>query len=326
MNKDLNREIDISVALPIWYGAKVEDVESCMDSIYDAIVKAKNSKSKIKVIVGIDNLPKDFDNKKPNNTKDLLERVETFKNALLEINKNIVFEYFVTEFNVKVSVMRNIMISKSQNAKYITFLDHDDQMEINAILSFENAIKKYYNENVKAIYFQFLMPSNKNDKSKFLAFAPWGELFDTEFLLKKRIAFIPNIQLEDRYFRREVEFYALAEEQINVPEVTYIHSKEQQSNNNLQEVKNLDPIRQELYKRAFFMKIKPISYITMRRGFDEIYYVDNSLKFETQDNVEVSGEEGCEKIFFLTNSGKHITKMEIDDFKRTILLLFHIQF
>lgn len=295
----------LSIGLPIWYGAKVKEIERCIDSIYSSIEKInpQHKNHEIEVIIGIDNIPKNYipTIKKPDNTKEILERITIFKDALANLGSNYSLNYFITEHNSRVSVMRNIMISKAQNSRFITFIDHDDTLKLDA---FNTIFETDFDDDIKFVYFQ---GSCEGRTTKFEGLAPWAVLYDTKFLLENQISFVPGIPMEDRFFRREIELYALEEEQINIEKSFYIHNKEQASGwleNNVVEI-----TRQELYKRCCYKCIKPKNYITIKRGFKEIYYSDIIMKF----NDYKPKEDARERFFYLCYKDQHVIKEELEN-------------
>ena len=210
-----NLAFNLSVCLPIWYGAKVNEVENILDSCYSAleVIEKQYSKLKIKFLIGIDNVPSNYVNsfEKPNHSAEILDRIKIFKNALSDLNKNIGVEFFITEYNERVSVMRNIMISKSQDSDYLVFFDHDDKIKIDGFNILLKYISNYKNTHVNFIYFKTL------NKAKFvdIVFASWSVLYRSKALLEKQACFIPGIPLEDRLIRREIELFSVKEEQLN---------------------------------------------------------------------------------------------------------------
>ena len=144
--------IDITVCLPIYYGAKIADVEKCLDSLYAACenIDKKYKNKVINFLIGMDNCPKKFDTDKSvqRNKTEIKNRIVIFQDAIKSLNNNFDVSYFITENNVRVSVMRNIMISKTQNSKYITFSDHDDNFDKNAFNTLFSNIEKNTNAHI----------------------------------------------------------------------------------------------------------------------------------------------------------------------------------
>ena len=310
----LDKNFELSICVPVWYGAVISEFEGCLDSIYTSVEKASDrySSQKIKIIIGIDNVPKDFieTSKNKNNVEEIRLRIEIFKNALanLKNSNNIKVEYFITESNMRVSVMRNIMISKSIDSKYITFLDADDEMKENAIYIMLDKIPTAYKKNIKAIYFRIFSKPLKMDR--FESIGVWGNLYDTSFLLEHNISFIPGIPMEDRFFRREIELYSIEEEQINEYETTYLHNNEAGSGflkSNSQEI-----TRQESFKKIYYSKFKVKTYSSIKRGFDEIFYkeINYFIDFENISDSDVDTY-----MFDVFNEDRHILKEELETYK-----------
>lgn len=298
----------------MWYGAIISEFEQCLDSIYESNEKnnTKLINQRIKIIIGIDNIPKNYKptSKKKNNVEEIKARIEIFKNAIASLKNsiNIKVESFITEFNMRVSVMRNIMISKSIDSKYITFIDADDEMEKNAINVMLENILTGYQKNIKAIYFKVFLKPLKLDR--FESVGVWGSLYDTSFLLKHNISFIPGIPMEDRFFRREIELYSIEEEQINVYQTIYLHNNE--AGSGFLESNSKEITRQESFKRIYYSKFKVKTYSSIKRGFDEIFYKE--INYFT-DFENISDSELDTYMFNVFNSDKHILKEELKNYK-----------
>ncbi|MDD2840206.1 MAG: hypothetical protein PHY80_03720 [Rickettsiales bacterium] len=305
-----NLTFDLSVCLPIWYGAKINEVENILDSFYSAleVMKKEYSTSKIKFLIGIDNVPEGYVGscEKPNRSKDILKRIDIFKNAVVNLSKNIEVEFFITEHNEKVSVMRNIMISKSQDSNYLVFLDHDDKIKIDGFNVLLSNINIYKNTDINFIYFKILHRA----KIANIGFASWSVLYRSRDLFEKQISFIPGIPLEDRLFRRELELFSIKEEQLDSLEEFYSHSREQGSGWLNKDV--FDIVEQEFFKRSYFKSIKPKIYSNIKIGLDEIFFVNNNLDIEISKNNKANNN----KTFFELNySDKLLKKEDLNDFK-----------
>lgn len=274
--------VDLSVCLPIYYGAKINDVEKCLDSLY-LMCENINRKYEDKIInflIGIDNSPKKFnlDKSIQKNKTAIKDRIIIFKKAIKNLNSKFNVDYFITENNVRVSVMRNIMISKTQNSKYITFIDHDDQMKPNTLNIIYEVISN--NQDKKVICFKCINTCAE-ELAIFEIFGPWSVLYNPEFLLKNNIAFIPDIPLEDRFFRRETELYLISEEKIDLEESFYLHNKEGRSG--LLPSDLLSLIRQEVYKRVCYKQLKIKTYCIIRNGLDETFYKEYVYTFDEKN-------------------------------------------
>ena len=309
----LEKDFELSICVPIWYGATISEFEKCLDSIYTSIEKANIANNqKIKIIIGIDNIPKNYIQtfKNKNNIEEIKSRIDIFKNALADLKNgnHIKFEYFITEFNARVSVMRNIMISKSINSKYITFIDADDEITENAVSIMLNNISTAYKKNIKAIYFKIFL--KEISINRFESIGVWGNLYDTSFLLEHNIAFIPGIPMEDRFFRREIELYAIEEEQKNVYEITYLHNKE--AGSGFLESHSKEIARQESFKRTYYLKLKIKTYSSIKRGLDEVFYkeINHFIDFES-----ISDKYVDEYMFNVFNKDKHILKEDLENYK-----------
>lgn len=299
--------VDITVCLPIYYGAKIPDVEGCLDSLYTACEKIdKKYKNKIvNFLIGIDNCPKKFDLDKSvqRNKKEIESRIIIFKDAINQLNTNFNVSYFITENNVRVSVMRNIMISKTQNSKYITFSDHDDNFDENAFNTLFSSIEK--NTNAKIMYFKCLNSAAEN-QILFEFLGPWSVLYNSKYLLENNISFVPDMPLEDRFFRRECDTYTIKEEIKDIDEYFYIHNKEGRSG--LLPSDLLALIRQEVVKRSCYKGIKIKNYMLIRRGLDEKYYSEYVFNFDEKDaNVK--------HLLSVLNNNEILSKNRVHDFK-----------
>lgn len=304
-----NLAFDLSICLPVWYGAKINEVENILDSFYSAleVVEKQYTKFRIKFLIGIDNVPVDYVESfgKLNNSSKILERIDIFKKAISDLNKNNKVEFFITEYNEKVSVMRNIMISKSQDSDFLAFFDHDDKIKIDGFNILLKYIKDYKNTDVNFIYFKTL------NRAKFvdIGFASWSVLYRSKALLEKQACFIPSIPLEDRLFRREVELFSIKEEQLNSQEEFYSHSREQGSGWLNKDV--FDIVGQEFFKRAYYRSIKPKIYSNIKIGLDEIFFLNNIVDVDFHKNDRINN-----KIFFEINyNNKFLKKENLNNFK-----------
>lgn len=304
-----NIVFDLSVCLPVWYGAKVNEVENILDSFYSAleVIDKQYLNLKIKFLIGIDNVPKNYVStfQKPNHTEEIIERINVFKNAISNLNKNIGFEFFITEYNEKVSVMRSIMISKSQDSEYLVFLDHDDRIKLDGFNTLLKYISRYNNTEVNFIYFKTLNLAKFVD----IGFACWSVLYRCKALLEKQICFISGIPLEDRLFRRELELFSIKEEQLNSEDEFYLHSKEQGSG--WLNKDTFDIVEQEFFKRAYYRTIKPKIYSNIKIGTDELFFLNNAVDVKFCDDNKTNNE-----LFFKVNySDKFLKKEDLKDFR-----------
>ena len=84
--------IDITVCLPIYYGAKIADVEKCLDSLYTACenIDKKYKNKVINFLIGMDNCPKKFDTDKSvqRNKTEIKNRIVIFQDAIKSLNNN----------------------------------------------------------------------------------------------------------------------------------------------------------------------------------------------------------------------------------------------
>lgn len=332
MNK---KEFGLTICLPIWYGAKLSEVEFCLDSMYVAMENfvKKNKDYKVSCLIGIDNLPQRLskNNNLQDNIKEILKRINIFKQAVNELNKEqFNIDYFITEFNVRVSVMRNIMISKTQNSNFITFIDHDDALLEDSISTIFEAVNK--NKNKNALY--FLSKNAEYNLLKFEFLCPWSVLYNPNFLLRHNISFIPGIPFEDRFFRRELELYLINEEQTNINKAFYIHNKER--GGGFLDNDMLTITRQEVNKRIYYLKVKPKIYSITERGFDRVFYVDilstinkiptkddeieKFIKIEFNNDNFFSKQDLNNRILF---DERKINKYEIDNSFELCKILFN---
>ena len=97
-------------------------------------------------------------------------------------------------------------------------------------------------------------------------------MYNPKFLLKNNIAFIPDIPLEDRFFRREAELYLIREEREDLEESFYMHNKEGKSG--LLETDLLALIRQEVFKRILYKNLKVKTYCTLKNELINYCYLD----------------------------------------------------
>lgn len=301
--------VDITVGLPVYYGAKISDVEKCLDSLYTACEKIdKQYKNKIvNFLIGIDNCPKKFDKdySVQKNKDEIKNRIEIFKEAIKNLNNKFTVNSFITENNVRVSVMRNIMISKTQNSKFTTFIDHDDAFNEEAFNIIFKQIEK--NSNSQILYFKSINLWTKSEPI-FEYLAPWSVLYNPKYLLNNNITFIPDIPLEDRFFRRECEIYAVDEDLKDIDDFFYLHSREGRSGLLPNDI--LELIRQELFKHAAYMGLKLKNYTIIKKGFDETYYKEYIFHFNNNQKDKTL-------IFKTINNDKIIDKNTANDFRFT---------
>lgn len=300
--------VDITVGLPIYYGAKIPDVEKCLDSLYTACEKI-DEKYKNKIVnflIGIDNCPKKFDKdySVQKNKDEIKNRIEIFKEAIKSLNNKFTVNSFITENNVRVSVMRNIMISKTQNSKFITFIDHDDAFKEEAFNIIFKQIEE--NSNSEILYFKSMNIWTKSEPI-FEYLAPWSILYNPKYLLNNNINFIPDIPLEDRFFRRECEMYAVEENLKNIDDSFYLHSREGRSGLLPNDI--LELIRQELFKHAVYMGLKLRNYIIIKKGLNETHYKEYIFFFNNKNPKDKTF------IFKTINNDKIIDKNIANDFR-----------
>lgn len=299
--------IDITVCLPIYYGAKIADVEKCLDSLYTACenIDKKYKNKVINFLIGMDNCPKKFDTDKSvqRNKTEIKNRIVIFQNAIKSLNNNFDVSYFITENNVRVSVMRNIMISKTQNSKYITFSDHDDNFDKNAFNTLFSNIEK--NTNAHIMCFK-CFNAGAQDQILFEYLGPWSILYSPKYLLENNISFIPDIPLEDRFFRRECDTYTIKEEIKDINDYFYIHNKEGRSG--LLPSDLLALIRQEVVKRSCYKGIKIKNYMLIRRGLDEKYYSEYVFNFDEKNS-------NANYLLSIMNYNKILDKAEANEFQ-----------
>lgn len=319
---------NLSVCLPVYYGAKIKDVERCLDSLYSMCenIDKKYKDKNINFLIGIDNSPKKFSNDKSvqKNKIEIKNRILIFKEAIEKLDNRYKVNYFITENNVRVSVMRNIMISKTQNSEFITFIDHDDQMKLEALNIIFKAINENPNKNI--IYFKCTDTWIKTEQV-FEIFGPWSILYNPKFLLKNNIAFIPDIPLEDRFFRREAELYLIREEREDLEESFYMHNKEGRSG--LLETDLLALIRQEVFKRIFYKNLKVKTYCTLKNDLDEFSYGEYVYTFNEKNKGSdflYNDVLNCNRFIesdFAFSDGKRLNKYEKENHFTLCKIIFN---
>ena len=125
------------------------------------------------------------------------------------------YSSFVRLYNKKnqgVAKTRNEAIGYA-SGKYIMFIDNDDWIDEDYILSYVNEMKKgnydvvfggYERINEKNKILNRVVLSKKHDFSKYKIVAPWAKMYKRDFLIKHKIKFLDSNIGEDIYFNFQV--------------------------------------------------------------------------------------------------------------------------
>lgn len=201
-------EIEFTIILPI-YKVKIEYLKKCLDSI------KKQTYRNFECIIICDGVEK---------------KLEDF---ILEYVKKISYFKLIIKENTGVSDSRNIAIEQA-SGKYITFIDADDWLELDALYNINKSIvkenekydyyigKSYINKNNKSFKYNNLKEYNHkiDDNDKINLFqstfgvkksgyhwieSVWANYYSREFINKNKIRFNKNIKIgEDLLFNYDI--------------------------------------------------------------------------------------------------------------------------